>query len=69
VELKQIKTYCHSFWHDETGATAIEYAILAGLLSVGLIVSLGVLGNEISNDMDLLGNTIGRQDLNTGYVD
>ncbi|MEG0936791.1 MAG: Flp family type IVb pilin [Comamonas sp.] len=28
------------FWRDEEGATAIEYGLIAGLIAVGLIVSL-----------------------------
>jgi pilus assembly protein Flp/PilA len=31
------------FWRDEEGATAIEYALIAGLIAVGLVAALGFL--------------------------
>lgn len=31
------------FWRDEEGATAIEYALIAGLMAVGLVAAMGVL--------------------------
>ncbi|MDH1335733.1 Flp family type IVb pilin [Comamonas thiooxydans] len=31
------------FWRDEEGATAIEYALIAGLMAVGLVAALGAL--------------------------
>ena len=33
---------------DETGATAIEYALIASLIAVAAIVSMNSLGNEVS---------------------
>lgn len=35
------------FWKDEEGATAIEYALIAGLIAVVIIAALTVLGNQI----------------------
>ncbi len=32
---------------DETGATAIEYGLIAALVSVGIIGVLGLLGDEL----------------------
>lgn len=37
------------FWRDEEGATAIEYGLIAGLIAVGLIVSLEGVRNAIGN--------------------
>lgn len=34
---------------SESGATAIEYGLIAALIAVVLISSLGLLGNNISN--------------------
>jgi len=67
--LKQIKACARSFLNDESGATAVEYALLAAILSIGVLFSLEAIGDDISNDFDLLGNTIDRQDINTGIVD
>ena len=36
-----------SFFKREDGATAIEYAIIAGLISVVIIGAAGLLGDEI----------------------
>lgn len=35
------------FWKDEEGATAIEYALIAGLIAVAIIGALTLLGNRI----------------------
>ncbi|WKU19609.1 Flp family type IVb pilin [Advenella alkanexedens] len=35
------------FWKDEEGATAIEYALIAGLIAVVIIAALTTLGNQI----------------------
>jgi pilus assembly protein Flp/PilA len=47
------------FAQDESGATAIEYGLIAALISVGIILaasalggSLGTLFNGISNQLD-----------------
>jgi len=46
------------FAQDESGATAIEYGLIAALISVAIIVAAGALGgnlgnlfNEISNEL------------------
>ena len=69
MRLAKLKETCHAFIKDEDGATAIEYALLAGILTIGLISSLGRMGNLIGEDLTELGDTIERQDLNTGHVD
>lgn len=38
-----------SFFKREDGATAIEYAIIAGLISVGIIAAAEVLGGSITD--------------------
>lgn len=35
------------FWHDEQGATAIEYGLIAGLIAVVIIAALSALGTDI----------------------
>jgi pilus assembly protein Flp/PilA len=34
---------------DENGATAIEYGLIAGLISVVIIAAVGLVGNELKN--------------------
>lgn len=36
-----------TLWRDEDGATAIEYALIAGLIAVAIIGVLGTMGEEI----------------------
>ncbi|SNY91820.1 pilus assembly protein Flp/PilA [Cohaesibacter sp. ES.047] len=35
------------FIEDESGATAIEYALLAGLIGIGIVTAAGTLRDEI----------------------
>ena len=35
------------FVQDESGATAIEYGLIAALISVGIITALTLLGDEL----------------------
>jgi len=37
------------FVKDDSGATAIEYGLIAALVSVAIIVMLGTLGDELNN--------------------
>ncbi|WP_055047754.1 Flp family type IVb pilin [Devosia sp. A16] len=36
------------FVNDESGATAIEYGLIAALIAVGIIVAATLLGNNLS---------------------
>lgn len=36
------------FIRDESGATAIEYGLIAALVSVAIIIALGALGTQLS---------------------
>ncbi len=36
-------------FHDETGATAIEYGLIASLIAVAAIVSMRGLGNQLTS--------------------
>ncbi len=37
------------FMNDESGATAIEYGLIAALISVGIIAAATTMGNGLSN--------------------
>jgi pilus assembly protein Flp/PilA len=37
------------FVNDESGATAIEYGLIAALIAVGIIAAATTLGNGLSN--------------------
>lgn len=36
------------FLNDESGATAIEYGLIAGLVAVGIIAALTLMGGELT---------------------
>ncbi len=40
------------FVKDESGATAIEYGLIAALIAVGIIVAATTLGTELSSIFD-----------------
>ena len=44
-----MKSIIAKFAKDESGATAIEYGLIASLISVALIAAAGTLGTNISN--------------------
>ncbi|WP_028641619.1 Flp family type IVb pilin [Novosphingobium acidiphilum] len=39
---------------DEAGATAIEYGLMAALISVAAITAMGSLGNSLSNTFNFV---------------
>lgn len=43
---------------DESGATAIEYGLIAALISVALIAGAGALGGSLNNTFSKLGSTM-----------
>jgi pilus assembly protein Flp/PilA len=43
---------------DESGATAIEYGLIAALISVALITGATALGNAIDEKFSLIANTV-----------
>lgn len=49
AKLINLQLKVSSFFKREDGASAIEYAIIAGLIAVGVIVAAELLGDEISN--------------------
>jgi Flp pilus assembly protein, pilin Flp len=44
------------FRKDESGATAIEYGLIAALISVALIAGASQLGNAINGTFDAIGD-------------
>ena len=47
-----------SFLSDEEGATAVEYGLLATLISIGMIVGLTNFGGVLNNTFVMLSNSI-----------
>ena len=46
------------FLSDESGATAIEYGLIAALIAVGIIAAATALGNGLSTLFTSIGSTI-----------
>ena len=44
-----MKTLMTRFAKDESGATAIEYGLIATLIGVAIIVGAGTLGNKLNS--------------------
>jgi pilus assembly protein Flp/PilA len=53
-----MRNFIQRFARDESGATAIEYALIAALIAVGIAVAAGALGTEISNLFDRVGTEL-----------
>jgi pilus assembly protein Flp/PilA len=47
------------FAKDESGATAIEYGLIAALIAVGIIVAAGLLGDNLESLFNGIANTLG----------
>jgi pilus assembly protein Flp/PilA len=54
------------FIEDESGATAIEYGLIAALISVALIAGASALGNGINNKFSDVSNALGDAELAEG---
>ena len=52
-----VLNYLHSYFKSISGATAIEYGLIAGLLSILIIAGLLIAGPEVES----LFNTIGTE--------
>ncbi|SEP69963.1 pilus assembly protein Flp/PilA [Devosia sp. YR412] len=46
------------FAQDESGATAIEYGLIAALISVGIILAATTLGTNLSNLFNGIANKL-----------
>ncbi|MDR6755299.1 pilus assembly protein Flp/PilA [Mycoplana sp. BE70] len=46
------------FLKDESGATAIEYGLIAALISVALIFGANALGGALNNQFNFLATTM-----------
>jgi pilus assembly protein Flp/PilA len=49
------------FMKDESGATAIEYGLIAALISIALIAGAGALGNALNAQFSNLANHLNVQ--------
>ncbi|MBZ9918835.1 MULTISPECIES: Flp family type IVb pilin [unclassified Mesorhizobium] len=48
------------FVKDESGATAIEYGLIAALIALAIIVGAGALGNAINAKFEAIGTSLNK---------
>ena len=53
-----MKSYVVRFLKDESGATAIEYGLIAALIAVGIIAAARGLGSQISTTFNTVATTM-----------
>ena len=53
-----MKSHVARFLKDESGATAIEYGLIAALIAVGIIGAARLLGTQISSTFNNVGNAM-----------
>lgn len=56
-----VKARIQTFARDETGATAIEYGLIAGLIAVAIIAALTMLGGNLSGIFSGIATTVDAQ--------
>jgi pilus assembly protein Flp/PilA len=49
------------FFNDKTGATVIEYGLIAALMSVAIISGFGAFGGSLTNVFNLVSTTLENQ--------
>ena len=47
------------FVKNESGATAIEYGLIAALIALAIVVGAGALGNALDDQFQNIANTLG----------
>jgi len=53
-----MKSLLARFVKDESGATAIEYGLIAGLISIAIVTILPVLGNNLEQIFSKINNAL-----------
>ena len=53
-----MKTLLAHFAKDESGATAIEYGLIAGLISVVIITAVTTVGTNLSSKFGAIGTAL-----------
>jgi pilus assembly protein Flp/PilA len=56
-----MKTILKRFAEDESGATAIEYGLIAAIVGVGIIVGLGAVRDGLNDLFNNVSDTLAEQ--------
>ncbi|MCE4071603.1 MULTISPECIES: Flp family type IVb pilin [Pseudomonas] len=57
--VKRLYSRLRTFLSDREGATAIEYAVIAGLISIAIVAAATPIGTKIGSLMTLVQNALG----------
>jgi len=49
--VKKIKWVLAGLWHDESGISSVEYALLLAFIAAGIITAAELLSNAVENEM------------------
>ena len=53
-----MQTLIKKFWKDERGATAIEYGLIAALISVVIIAAVTTVGTQLTTTFTTVSNAL-----------
>ncbi|MBL8837826.1 MAG: Flp family type IVb pilin [Alphaproteobacteria bacterium] len=53
-----MQTFIKRFLNDQSGATAIEYGLIAALIAVAAIAGMGALGTQLSGIFNRVATTL-----------
>ncbi|KUR78422.1 Flp family type IVb pilin [Novosphingobium sp. Fuku2-ISO-50] len=56
--MNAITMFLAKIGRDESGATAIEYGLMAALISVAAITAMGALGNSLTNTFNYVSGQV-----------
>ncbi|VVE25750.1 pilus assembly protein PilA [Pandoraea cepalis] len=56
--MKTIVKFCQRFIQDESGVTAVEYGLIAALIAVVILVSVGVVGSQLNSTFSTIGSAL-----------
>jgi pilus assembly protein Flp/PilA len=56
--MTRLKSVTKSFIHDETGATAIEYGLIAALIAVVVIGAVRTIGTNLNTAFTTIGTSL-----------
>lgn len=54
-----LKNFLKNFLDNESGATAIEYGLIAGAIALAIIPALSLIGPSIQADFDAIATQLG----------
>ena len=49
--MKNTKQVLAGLWHDESGISSVEYALLLAFIAAGIITAAELLSNAVENEM------------------